>query len=195
MDGDAIDVDGTVRLSVHDSADRNVGRRLTAVERALREARQRQPQMEAVAAATATALHAADATLRDAQADSADATRAHHRAHTAATETARRHQRHDGEARAIGGQQRDTHERLVEIEQRLQALAPRIDESEREVARLSEDLDQAGGAAAGTAQAEARLAALEAALGVNERRAAELRAQAGPSNDGRGRGADRGGHP
>ena len=178
LDGDAIDVDGTVRLSVRDSADRNVGRRLTAVERALREARQRQPQMEAAAAAAASALRAADAALRDAQAINADATRAHQRAHTAATEAARRHQRLDGEARAIGGLQRDTHERLVEIEQRLQALAPRIDESEREVARLSEDLDQAGGAAAGTAQAEARLAALEAALGVNEGRAAELRAQA-----------------
>lgn len=178
LDGDVIDVDGTVRLSARDSADRHIGKRLAAVAQALDEARQTTPKLETAAAAAAAALHAADAALRDSEAGSAAASSAQRAVHAAATAAARRHQRLDADARSLDASQRDTRERLVEAERLLQALAPRIAESEDEVARLSRELDQSGGAATGAAAAQAQLAALEAALGVNERRAAELRTQA-----------------
>ena len=179
MDGDAIDVDGTVRLSVRDSEGRDLGKRLAAVERAIDDARRQQPHLEQAAATAESTLRAADAALRNAQASSTATASAQRHAQAAASETARRHQRLDGEARTLGARQRDTGERLTEVERRLTELRPRIDESERGVAQLSEELDQSGSAAAaGTTDAEARLAALEAAASVNERRAAELRTQA-----------------
>ena len=179
LDGDAIDVDGTVRLSVQDAAGRDIGRRLAGVERALGEARRQQPHLAAAAATADTALHSADAALRNAQAASRTAASAHHTAQATASEAARRQQRLDLEARALDARHGDTRERLAGIERRLRDLGPRIEGSESEVARLSGDLDQSAGGTAGTAQTEAQLAALEATLGVNERRATDLRAQAG----------------
>ena len=179
LDGDAIDVDGTVRLSAQDAAGRDIGKRLGKAERALAEARRRQPELEHAARAADQMLRAADAALHSAEADSAAAASTQQHAHDAATTAIRRHQRFEAEAQALGARTQDAEERLGGIEERLEELAPRVEESERDVMRLSEELDQSGEAASGTAEAEAQLAALEAALGVNERRAADLRTQAG----------------
>lgn len=178
LDGDVIDVDGTVRLSAQDAAGRDIGKRLAAAERALDEARRRQPDLELAATAADRTLRGADAALRSAEADSAAAASAHQRAHAATTAAVRRHQRHDAEAETLGTRQQDTEHRLDGIKRRQTELAPRIEASERDVTRLSEELDESGAAATGTTEAEAQLAALEAALGVNERRAADLRTQA-----------------
>ena len=178
LDGDAIDVDGTVRLSATDAAGRDIGKRLAKVERALNEAQRRQPELEHAARDADQALRAADDALRGAEADRAAAASAHQHAHDAATTAIRLHQRSEAEAHAIGARAQDAEERLGGITGRLEELAPRVDESEQDVTRLSDELDQSGEAAAGTAEAEAQLAALEATLGVNERRAADLQAQA-----------------
>ena len=178
LDGDAIDVDGTVRLSAQDAAGRDIGKRLAKAERALAEARRRQPELEHAARTADEALRAADANLRSAEADSAAAASTHQHAHDTATAAIRRHQRVEADAQAHTARTRDAEERLGGIKERLEELAPRVEESERDVTRLSEELDQSGQAATGTAEAEAQLAALEAALGVNERRAADLRTQA-----------------
>ena len=178
LDGDAIDMDGTVRLSAQDAAGRDIGKRLAATERALREARHRQPHLERAVTAAARTLRDADAALRRADGDSASAASAHRQAHVKATVAVQRYQRVEAEARALGTRHQDAAERLSGIKRCLEELAPRLEESERDVARLSAELDQAGTATAGTAEAEAQLAALDAALGVNERRAADLRAQA-----------------
>ncbi|MDE2867924.1 MAG: chromosome segregation protein SMC [Chloroflexota bacterium] len=178
LDGDAIDVDGTVRLSAEDAAGRDVGKRLAKVERALHEAQRRQPELEHAARAADRALRAADDALRGAEADRAAAASTHQHAHAAATAAIRRHQRAEAEAHALGARTEDAGERLGSIKGRLEELAPRVKESEQDVMRLSEELDQSGEAAAGTAEAEAQLAALEATLGVNERRAVDLRTQA-----------------
>ncbi len=178
LDGDAIDADGTVRLSAQDAAGRDISKRLAKAERALAEARRRQPELEHAARAADEALRAADAALRGAETDSAAAASSHQHAHAAATAAIRQHQRAEAEARALGARTHDAEERLGGIKGRLEELAPRVEESERDVTRLSEELDQSGEAATGTAEAEAQLAALEAALGVNERRVADLRTQA-----------------
>lgn len=178
LDGDAIDVDGTVRMSAQDAAGRDIGKRLATAERALDEARRRQPDLEHAVTAADRVLGAADAALRSAEADSAAAGSAHRRAHAASTAAIRRHQRHHAEAETLRTRQQDTENRLGGIRRRQAELAPTIEASERDVTRLSEELDQAGGAATGTAEAEAQLAALEAALNVNERRATDLRTQA-----------------
>lgn len=178
VDGDAIDVDGTVRLSAQDATGRDVGQRLAKAKRALAEARCRQPELEHAARAANQALRAADATLRDAEANSAAAAGTHQQAHDTATAAIRRHQRAEAEAQALGARTQDAEERLGGIKERLEELVPRVEESERDVTRMSQELDQSGEAATGSAEAEAQLAALEAALGVNERRAADLRTQA-----------------
>lgn len=178
LDGDAIDVDGTVRLSAEDAAGRDIGKRLARVERALDEAQRRQPELEHAARDADHALRAADNALRGAEADRAAAAGAHQHAHDAATTAIRLHQRSEAEAHALSARTQDAGERLGSIEGRLEELAPRVKESEQDVTRLSEELDQSGEAAAGTAEAEAQLAALEATLGVNERRAVDLRTQA-----------------
>ena len=178
LDGDAIDVDGTVRLSAEDAAGRDIGKRLAKVERALDEAQRRQPELERAARAADQTLRAADDALRSAEADRAAAANRYQQANDAATAAIRLHQRSEAETRAIGARAQDAEERLGGITGRLKELAPRVAESEQHVARLSDELDQSGEAATGTAEAEAQLAALEAALGVNERRAADLRAQA-----------------
>ena len=178
LDGDAIDVDGTVRLSATDAAGRDIGRRLAKGERALNEAQRRQPELEHAARDADQALRAADDALRGAEADRAAAASAHQHAHAAATTAIRLHQRSEAEAHALRARIQDAEERLGGITGRLEELAPRVDESEQDVTRLSDELDQSGEAATGTAEAEAQLAALEATLGVNERRAADLQAQA-----------------
>ncbi len=178
LEGDVIDVDGTVRLSAQDTAGRNIGKRLAAAERTLDRARRRQPDLEQAATAADRALRDADAALRRAEADSVAATSAHQQAHSATTAAVRRHQRVDAEARALAARRQDVLQRVVGIKERLAELAPRVEESGLEVTQLNEELDQSGKAAAGTAEAEAQLAALEATLGVNERRAADLRTQA-----------------
>ncbi len=178
LDGDAIDADGTVRLSAQDAAGQDIGKRLAATERALGEARRRQPELEQAARAAGRELRDADAALRRAEADSAAAASTRQQAHDAATAAIRGHQRAAAEARALGTRRDDAQERLGGIKGRLEELAPRVEEAERDVARLSEELDQADTATAGTAETEAQLAALEATLGVNERRAADLRTQA-----------------
>lgn len=178
LDGDAIDSDGTVRLSAQDAAGRDIGKRLAAAERSLGEARGRQPDLEHAAMSADHALRAADAALRNAQANSALAASAHQQANAATTAAVRRHQRAEAEARALTARSWDVQQRLVGIKGRLAELVPRVEESERDVTRLSEELDTSGQAATGTAEAEAQLAALEATLGVNERRAADLRTQA-----------------
>ena len=178
LDGDAIDVDGTVRLSAEDIAERDIGKRLAEAERALDEAQRRQPELEHAARAADHALRAADDALRSAEADRAAAASTHQHAHDAATAAIRRHQRAEAEAQALDARTHGAEERLDGINKRLKELAPRVEESEHDATRLSEALDQSGEAATGTAEAEAQLAALEATLGVNERRAADLRTQA-----------------
>ena len=178
LDGDAIDADGTVRLSAQEAAGRDIGKRLAATERALGEARRRQPELEQAAKAADRELRDADAALRRAEADSAAAASTRQQAHDAATAAIRGHQRAAAEARALGTRRDDAQERLGGIKGRLEELAPRVEEAERDVARLSEEVDQADTATAGTAETEAQLAALEATVGVNERRAADLRTQA-----------------
>ena len=178
LDGDAIDIDGTVRLSAHDSAGRDIAKRLAAAEQALMEARRRKPGLERAATAADRGLRTADADLRAAEGDSDTAASARQQAHAAASAAIRRHQHADAEARALNRSLGNAEDRLRDVRQRLTALAPRFEESERRVGLLSEELDLAGTAAAGTAEAEAQLAALEAALGVNESRASDLRAQA-----------------
>ena len=178
LDGDAIDMDGTVRLSVQDAAGRGIAERLARAERALVEARRRQPDLERAATRADRSLQAADDDLRAAEGASDSAAGARQHAQEAASATIRRHQQADAEARALGSGMRNAEERLRGVKQRLAALAPSLEESEQNVRLVSEKLDHAGTAAAGTAEAEAQLAALEAALGVNERRASDLRTQA-----------------
>jgi len=178
LDGDSIDIDGTVRLSPHDAAGRDIEKRISSAQQALDEARRQQPDLQQAAQVADATLRHADAALRIAEADSAAAASAHQQAHAATTATDRRHQRVDAEARAITARQQDARQLLAGIEDRLEALTPRMAESEDEVTRLSEELDQSGANATGAAEAEAQLAALEAALSVNERRAADLRTQA-----------------
>ncbi|MCY3957331.1 MAG: chromosome segregation protein SMC [Chloroflexi bacterium] len=178
LDGDAIDVDGTVRLSAEDAEGRDIRKRLAKAEGALAEARRRQPELDRAARAADQALGAADEALRGAEADRVAAAGTHQHAHDAATSAIRRHQRVEADAHALSARTEEAEERLGGITGRLTALAPRVAESERDVTRLSEELDQSGEAAAGTAEAEAQLAALEATLRVNERRAVDLRTQA-----------------
>ncbi len=177
LDGHAIDGDGTVRLSTEDAAGRDIGKRLAGAERALDEARRRQPELEHAARAADEELRTADDALRGAEADRASAAGTHQHAHEAATAAIRRHQRAEAESQTLGARIDDAEERLGGIRKRLETLAPRVEESEQDVARLSEELDHSGQAATGAAEAEAQLAALEAGLSVNERRAADLRAQ------------------
>ncbi len=178
LDGDAIDMDGTVRLSVQDAAGRGIAERLARAERALVEARRRQPDLERAATRADRALQAADDDLRAADGAGDRAAGARQQAHEAASAAIRRHQQAEAEARALGSGIRDADERRRAVKQRLSAMGPSLEESERNVRLISEELDHAGTAAAGTAEAEAQLAALEAALGVNERRASDLRTQA-----------------
>ena len=178
LDGDAIDVDGTVRLSAQDAVGRDLGQRLAATEQALDEARRQLPDFERDAMSADQALLAADDALRSADEGSVAATSAHQYAHDQATAAIRRHQHVAAEARAAGGRYEDTEKRLGGVKQRLESLNPRLEQSERDVARLSAELDQAATATTGAAETEAQLAALEATLGVNERRAADLRTQA-----------------
>ncbi|MCY3895682.1 MAG: chromosome segregation protein SMC [Chloroflexi bacterium] len=178
LDGDSIDIDGTVRLSAHDAAGRDIENRISAAQQALDAAQRRHPDLQQAAQVADGALRAADAALRIAEADSSAAAGAHQQAHAATASANRRHQRVEAEAQALSARQQEARQLLAGIEGRLEALTPRMAESEDEVKRLSEELDQSGANATGATEAEAQLAALEAALGVNERRAADLRTQA-----------------
>lgn len=178
LDGDSIDIDGTVRLSARDADGRDIENRISATQQALDEARRQQPGLQQAAQVADGALRAADAALRIAEADSAAAASAHQQAHAATSATERRHQRIEAESQALTARLQDARNLLADTKERLAALTPRMAEAEDEVTRLSEELDQSGANATGVAEAEAQLAALEAALGVNERRAADLRTQA-----------------
>ena len=178
LDGDSIDIDGTVRLSAHDAVGRGIENRISATQQALDEARRQQPGLQQATQVADGALRAADAALRIAEADSAAAASAHQQAHAATSAAERRHQRVEAESQALTARLQDARNLLADAKERLAALTPRMAEAEDEVSRLSEELDQSGANATGVAEAEAQLAALEAALGVNERRAADLRTQA-----------------
>jgi chromosome segregation protein len=182
LDGDAIDIDGTVRLSLQDAEGRDIGERLAEAERALTEARRRQPELQRVAEAADRRLRSADSALQRTDPDRATAASEHQQALAASTAAVRRHQRLDAEAQALHERHGDAEERLANIKRRQEALSPGIAEAEREVAQLDVELDQADTAATGSADAEAQLAALEAALGVNERRASDLRSQSDQRN-------------
>ncbi len=178
LDGDAIDTDGGVQLAAADRGGADVGARIAAAANALAEKTRRLPGLHDAAADAQNALTDADEHLADADTRLADARRAARTATQAAAQAAHEHQRQDGDARALAARRQDAHARLLDYERAAAGLRPRIDQAEREAARLSAALEQAGGASTGLAAAEARLAVLDATLATTAGRAADLQAQA-----------------
>ena len=178
MSGDAIDIDGTVRLSGSGQGGADFRSRITTTDRSIQVEWLRIPELEAAVASAKTSLSAWDTEFATAESQLISSRNEYRSAQKTARETDRQYHCLAIQVQTLEERHRETLERLETLGNAIADVCPQIQSSEQDVKHWTEQLAQAGGIDGHSlSDSETRVATLEATLATSMGRASDLEYQ------------------